>query len=147
MIEDRLPDDKRKVFTKLIHDKELELSSVKQYSSRSFNDYNDPMTFFTKLNEDNQIEVMAWALNCLKENKSSSQLFSSNRLKHIFEHSPRGFYMTDGEFSGAMFSSGFTPMDYGATNWKFRISKMSVQNSFYWRENGYYATPTMQLFH
>lgn len=48
---------------------------------------------------------------------------TSYRLKHNFEFSEEGFYITNGQFKGAMLACDFEPKDYDALNWNFRLGK------------------------
>lgn len=44
----------------------------------------------------------------------------SYTLKHYFEESDHGFYITNGQFKGAMFAAGHEPEDARVLNWIFR---------------------------
>jgi hypothetical protein len=44
---------------------------------------------------------------------------SSYGLKHIFHRLPGGFYMTNGQFKGAMLAAGYEPVDRCELNWRF----------------------------
>ena len=44
---------------------------------------------------------------------------TSYRLKYEFE--AEGFYVTNGQFKGAMLTIGFVPKDEYTLNWQFRI--------------------------
>lgn len=48
---------------------------------------------------------------------------SSYRLKHHFEYSHDGFYITNGAMKGAMLAAGFNPKEEQAINWTFQLSK------------------------
>lgn len=65
----------------------------------------------------------------IKENlipiKSFNMDDSSYRLKHIFEQSPGGFYVTNDTFKQAMKLCGFNVKDESEINWNFNISKKS----------------------
>lgn len=63
-------------------------------------------------------------LNWIKENFIDSISYfeeSSYALKHRFENSLKGFYITNGQFKGAMLQAGYHPKDANETNWLFRV--------------------------
>jgi hypothetical protein len=47
---------------------------------------------------------------------------SSYGLKHMFQYS-YGFYVTNGQFKGAMLAAGFQPECYDSLNWTFKVGK------------------------
>ena len=57
--------------------------------------------------------------------KSFTDSFTSYGLKHIFERSPNGFYITNGMFKQAMKLCGFKVKNESDTNWVFNISRKS----------------------
>lgn len=48
---------------------------------------------------------------------------TSYRLKHQFEKTRGGFYLTNGQMKGAMLCAGFLPKDEQETNWTFNLSR------------------------
>ena len=52
--------------------------------------------------------------------------YSSYNYKHFFEKSENGFYVTNGQFKGAMLSLGFIPHCNSAMNWHFKIKRKAV---------------------
>ena len=74
-------------------------------------------------------EKQAILCTWIKENflpiKSFTCSSTSYTLKHIFENSPNGFYITNGMFKKAMKICGFIAKDEAETNWVFNISKKS----------------------
>jgi hypothetical protein len=40
-------------------------------------------------------------------------------LKHVFHRLPGGFYVTNGQFKGAMLAAGHEPIDRYELNWRF----------------------------
>lgn len=52
---------------------------------------------------------------------------ASNNLKNLFENSPEGFYITNGQFKGAMLIAGYRVKDDKQLNWYFNISKRSFK--------------------
>lgn len=47
---------------------------------------------------------------------------SSYYLKHLFEESENGFYISNGVFKGAMLAAGFEPAKRDELNWHFKLS-------------------------
>ena len=48
---------------------------------------------------------------------------NSYALKHEFQFSGCGFYVTNGQFKGAMLREGFYPKDEAHLNWIFKLPK------------------------
>ncbi|MBI5570293.1 MAG: hypothetical protein HY914_10145 [Desulfomonile tiedjei] len=46
---------------------------------------------------------------------------TSYGLKHIFEESEDGFYVTNGQFKGALRAAGFKPRSEEAQNWEVKV--------------------------
>lgn len=66
----------------------------------------------------------AWIVNHLEPYKIKS--FSgptSYRLKHHFEYSKNGFYITNGQMKGALAAAGFLPKDEYDLNWTYQLSR------------------------
>ena len=53
----------------------------------------------------------------------SRSIPTSYGLKHRFQYSDVGFYVTNGQFKGAMLVAGFEPAYHDDLNWRFRLSK------------------------
>ena len=51
----------------------------------------------------------------------------SYALKHVFHRLPDGFYVTNGEWKGAMLAAGFEPVDRWQLNWRFRYTLADPQ--------------------
>lgn len=86
-------------------------------------DVNDPTAYAT-LSASKQATVQAWIRRAIAPGtgRTSAGRMSSYGLKHLFERSaPVGFYMTNGQFKGAMCAAGYEPRDPAALNWQFRI--------------------------
>ena len=75
------------------------------------------------------LEEQSLLCSWIKENLFPIKTFTcqstSYGLKHIFENSPNGFYITNGMFKQAMKVCGFLVKDESETNWTFNISKKS----------------------
>lgn len=93
---------------------------------------NDPKEF-EKLSQEEQETLLEWC-NSLDKIENISSYRSSYGLKHDFEHSPQGFYISNGAFKGAMLKAGFKYRETktGSPNWHFNVSKRSVRKM---REN------------
>lgn len=74
--------------------------------------------------------VTRWIKKNILPRKTPLNEHTSYGLKHIFEWSDTGFYMTNGEFKGAMIASGFEPVKEDL-NCNYRISKKSPAFDFY----------------
>jgi hypothetical protein len=63
--------------------------------------------------------------------RSTPNRRTSYSLKHIFENSRNGFYVTNNQFKAAMERCGFDPVKRSAEDWRFRISERSpaIQNT------------------
>lgn len=64
---------------------------------------------------------------------------SSYGLKHLFEGTERGFYVTNGQFKMAMLFAGFAPDDPRDHNWSYKrlwFSKDWDTKSYPWKWNG-----------
>lgn len=81
---------------------------------------------FDKMPKNKQSKLLDWIKNNLIPIKTINWKVSSYRLKHIFEKSEGGFYVTNGEFKGAMLKSGFKINNPDNTNWYFNISQKST---------------------
>ena len=47
---------------------------------------------------------------------------TSYDLKHTFAKSPGGFYLTNGQFKGAMQAAGYEAVDESMVKWAYRIT-------------------------
>lgn len=65
-----------------------------------------------------------WIVNNIEPHRIKSfGGVTSYRLKHAFEKSHGGFYITNGAMKGAMLYAGFTPRDMNEVNWTFTLSR------------------------
>lgn len=87
-------------------------------------DANHPLDFLKLTASETRILSNWIKLNFLPR-KSPNRTHTSYGLKHIFEHSECGFYITNGMFKGAMMAQGYIPVDKEALNCHFRISQKS----------------------
>lgn len=79
-----------------------------------------------------------WIRDNFTPRKTVNRCCTSYGLKHVFEDSEPGFYVTNDEFKAAMLECGYHPSNVYELNWKFRISKKSpaVQILLGRRKNG-----------
>lgn len=85
---------------------------------------NRPDAFY-ELTSDQQRILKKWVSLNLKPIKSFNNFHSSYKLKHIFEDSTEGFYISNGQFKGAMLACEFKVKDKSKINWHFNISQKS----------------------
>ncbi|HUX55905.1 MAG TPA: hypothetical protein VMV77_02950 [Bacteroidales bacterium] len=88
------------------------------------NDINHSSDFYN-LSEHEQNTLTSWIDNNIFDGRSLNKRHSSYGMKHIFEHDPCGFYVTNGMFKGAMMQCGFLPGNAHELNWYYRISEKS----------------------
>lgn len=53
---------------------------------------------------------------------------SSYAIKHRFEETEHGFYITNGVMKGAMQAAGFEAKEERAKNWEYALSVKAMQN-------------------
>lgn len=87
---------------------------------------------FDRLTPEEQVALRYWigASIMLASNYDGT---TSYGMKHDFER--EGFYITNGQFKGAMVLSGYTPKDFYVLNWTFKV-KHRVSRRF--RGHSYY---------
>lgn len=82
---------------------------------------------FYELSVNEQQILVNWCKQ-LDKIKTFNKWHNSYNLKHIFEFSENGFYVTNGAFKQAMILAGFNYRKQGdGTNWIFNISEKSVK--------------------
>ncbi|RDW15957.1 hypothetical protein [Oceanobacillus chungangensis] len=95
------------------------------YKTTAFSEGNNPKEYERlMLLEKFMLEV--WIQKCLAPNQTINYNYqspSSYGLKHRFESSKYGFYITNGQFKGAMLAADFKPKDSRQLNWTFKLSK------------------------
>lgn len=80
---------------------------------------------FGQMCKNKQDILLKWINENLDPRKTINMDISSYGLKHIFENSKDGFYITNGEFKGAMLMSGYKIKNPNDINWYFNISQKS----------------------
>lgn len=82
---------------------------------------------FLDLTHSEKIVLLAWVTDKLQKQKSINYNESSYGLKHKFEKSPFGFYVSNGQFKGAMYLADFHVKNLYVLNWNFNISSSSCK--------------------
>ena len=82
---------------------------------------------FEELTAEEKDVLLEWIGMYLKPIKRFNYNSSSYGLKHIFQFSEKGFYVTNGAFKGAMLKAGFKAHNKHEMNWYFNISKKMVR--------------------
>jgi hypothetical protein len=88
-------------------------------------DLNNPDDF-KNLTEEQQEILQDWILKNLERDNRFDLATNSYDLKHIFSDSLNGFYITNGQFKGAMLAAGYEVKDELLKNWCFNVSKRSI---------------------
>ena len=87
----------------------------------------NPLQFEIQLTNEKQKELLNWISANFNKIKTINKYHSSYSLKHVFELSKKGFYITNGEFIGAMIKAGFNcKPGWISTNFNFNISEKSL---------------------
>lgn len=83
---------------------------------------------YDDLPECNRYVLQEWTKECLEpvRTKNYYPYRTSYGLKHKFNGSNSGFYVTNGQFKGAMFEAGFEPEKVNTLNWTFKIGKKRI---------------------
>lgn len=86
---------------------------------RMFDDGNHPGGYYFLSDEEKDV-LKDWIEGNVRRVKRVVHTHSSYGLKHDFSASERGFYVTNGEFKGAMLANGFDPVNKHDKNWLFK---------------------------
>lgn len=87
---------------------------------------------FEQLTESQQEIILAWITVNLIPIRSLNRHCTGYGLKHFFEASHEGFYITNGMFKGAMLKAMFFTGDETLKNWHFNVSARSVRQLYEW---------------
>ncbi|WP_430534425.1 hypothetical protein [Listeria rocourtiae] len=89
----------------------------------------DKLDAFLELTPYQQLTLVAWCDDNLQKIKSINRKHTSYGLKHRFEYSSGGFYVTNGAFKKAMLEAGFDyiPGRSASKNWCFNVSEKSIK--------------------
>lgn len=80
---------------------------------------------FYKLAEGERMALLQWCER-FRPTKTFNNSYSSYGLKHLFEATQGGFYVTNGMLKGAMLLTGFKIEQPYHSNWHFNISNKSI---------------------
>lgn len=81
--------------------------------------------YYQELSDEEKERLCDWIICNIFPRKTPNHEHSSYKLKHYFEHDKGGFYITNGQFKGAMIACGFEPVNENELNWHFSISQKS----------------------
>lgn len=83
---------------------------------------------FENLSKEKQKILVEWCSK-ISKTKNINRGKSSYGLKHIFEYSEIGFYISNGAFKGAMLKAGFNHKnrEENGLNWYFNYSEKSLK--------------------
>jgi hypothetical protein len=70
--------------------------------------------------------LAAWIATTMHAIKAANLYQTSSTLKAVFKRSAGGFYITNGQFKGAMLAAGYQPIDAKTLNWTFHIRRVRV---------------------
>lgn len=90
-------------------------------------DLNHPDEFL-KLERWQKLIVTTWIKENFVSRVTINKYHTSYEMKHIFERSPDGFYLTNGAFKGAMLKCGFDKHS-GGINWCFQVTERSIKEA------------------
>lgn len=92
---------------------------------KTFEESDHPKGFY-QLTKEEQEKLLSWCTG-MKTIKTPNNRHTSYGLKHWFEASEGGFYITNGQFKGAMILSGYSVNDPDELNWTFTVSELSYR--------------------
>lgn len=104
--------------------KEMSRFFSKTSVPRMLDNLNHPNEF-ENLSQEEKLTLTSWVATYLDQIKSFNDRHTSYGLKHLFENSKEGFYVSNGAFKGAMLDCGFRVKDKSALNWVFNVSEKS----------------------
>ncbi len=67
-----------------------------------------------------QAALGVWIAANMRPSRTPDPYRTSYGIKHRFEESEGGFYLSNGQFKGAMLVAGYEPVDATELNWRFR---------------------------
>lgn len=80
------------------------------------------------LSPDQQSDLIGWIDEFISPSKYKNTRHNSYSLKHRFEKSDKGFYLTNNQFKDAMLAAGHFPVDQDALNWEYKIKVAEKSN-------------------
>ncbi|MBA2442601.1 MAG: hypothetical protein H0V53_09380 [Rubrobacter sp.] len=85
----------------------------------------DPPAEYAELSAAERTALLSWIAEYISPRKTPNKR-TSYGIKHAFEASTGGFYVSNGAFKGAMLAAGYEPVCPEELNWRFRISTRKV---------------------
>jgi hypothetical protein len=95
--------------------------AVEWYDPRGDYGVSNHIVDFYHLNRGEKDALLAWVYETFQAGPVESE--SSYSLKHYFEAADGGFYVSNGQFKGAMLRAGFEPTNSRDLNWCFMLDK------------------------
>lgn len=89
--------------------------------------YDDPKQF-KQLSQHERALLVSWILTSLAPTNGINHRHNSYEIKHSFSNSSLGFYVSNGQFKGAMLVAGFKTDKVKQRNWCFNVSEKSYNN-------------------
>ncbi len=80
---------------------------------------------YAELSTAERTALLSWIAGHISPRKAPNAR-TSYGLKHSFEDSAGGFYVSNGQFKGGMVAAGYEPVCPEEQNWCFRISTRRV---------------------
>lgn len=105
---------------------DLDYSCPEGVAISDYENHDSPLLFL-ELSPEEQMQLFTWCYNSLDKVGSINHQHTSYGLKHIFERSPLGFYVSNGQFSGAMLIAGFKHGYIHGRNMNFNVSEKSIK--------------------
>lgn len=88
----------------------------------------DDYELMTELPERYQKYLLEWIDDNISPAKRRNPRHSSYSLKHRFEHSEHGCYLTNNQFKDAMMAKGYMPTNQHDLNWQYKIKVAEKSN-------------------
>ncbi|AQU78310.1 hypothetical protein [Planococcus faecalis] len=83
----------------------------------------DQSTEYEKLSPKQKAVIQDWIIREVTPHKIKTfRGVTSYTIKHIFEDSKNGFYLTNGQMKGALDAADFEPKDRNVKNWEYALS-------------------------
>lgn len=80
---------------------------------------------FEEMEESRKQALTTWVKDNFLSRKTINVGYESHKLKDLFESSPEGFTILNGEFKGAMIDAGFRADNLNKINTRYNISHKS----------------------
>lgn len=95
-----------------------------EYSTGKYHKNNDPVDFL-ELSLKEQESLIKFCVTYFIPRKTRNPHYTSYGFKHMFENAEGGFYITNGQFKGAMLIAGYKPVNKFCLNSVYCISQKS----------------------